>query len=265
MKSKLKGLKHFFFCFALSGSVFAGAMGIIVPASSNHFEVTGALGVAGLGVSNGFLGVTSSETDRLVQTNRYDWNTFAGQLGLGYVFYVPGAQLYSEKVQWFSSLEPELNGYYLSRTNLIGEVRRFGSPNFNEMTYKIPVESYRLMFDTALTVASFEQYSLYAKGGVGTAWNRTSFRATDKNGTPDKNQHLNLNATHSSFAWEAGAGLVYVFNTRFALSLEYLYTDFGRKQIPANKFTGAIASPAIAPAEFELTSQAALLGLHCVL
>ena len=134
------------------------------------------------------------------------------------------------------------------------------------MTYKLPVESFSLMFDTALTVMSFEQYSLYAKGGVGTAWNRTSFRATDKNGTPNKNQHLNVNATtRSNFAWEAGAGLVYVFNTRFALSLEYLYTDFGRKTIQANKFTGAITSPAIAPAEFELTSQTALLGLHFAL
>lgn len=229
----------------------------------NHFEVIGALGIANLMAGDGYLGVTSSETDRLVQTNSSDWNTFTGQLGLGYVYYLHGAQRYSENTQWFPLIEPEINGYYLGRNSIKGDVWRFSSPAFNDMTYNMPIESYRLMFDTALTVVSKRQYSLYAIGGIGNAWNRIGYSDSDRSSIPCADQYLGLNTTtRSSFAWEAGAGLSYAFNNRFALSLEYLYTDLGQVKTPASGFTGAITAPVIVPANIKLTSQAALLGLH---
>ncbi|MBL7481765.1 SPOR domain-containing protein [Legionella bononiensis] len=229
----------------------------------NHFEVIGALGVANLMLGDGYMGVTSDETDRLVQTNSNDWDTFTGQLGLGYVYYLHGAQRYSENTQWFPWIEPELNGYYLGRNNIKGDVWRFGSPAFNDMTYNMSVESYRLMFDTALTVVSRRQYSLYAIGGIGGAWNRVGYSDADRSSIPCADQYLNLNTrTNSSFSWEAGAGLSYAFNNRFALSLEYLYTDLGKVKTHASGYTGTITVPVIVPANMELTSQAALLGLH---
>ena len=82
MKSKANGFYSISLCcLALSGTVFAGAMGGVM-ADPNHFDLIGAGGVANLMAGDGFLGVTSSETDRLVQTNRNAWNTFTGQVGL---------------------------------------------------------------------------------------------------------------------------------------------------------------------------------------
>jgi opacity protein-like surface antigen len=90
-----------------------------------------------------------------------------------------------------------------------------------------------------------------------------AYSDADRNSIPCDNQFLNLPyATHSSFAWEAGAGLFYAINNRFALSLEYLYADLGTAKTPDNGFTGAMTIPFLTPASFNLTSQAALLGLH---
>lgn len=235
----------------------------IEPTAPNHIDIIGAIGVANLAAGNGSLGVTSSETDTLVQTNGNNWNTLAAQLGVGYVHYLRNYNPYSDQVQWFTAIEPELNGYYLGQNSINGDVWRFGSPNFNDMTYNMPIDSYRLMLDGALTVVSKRQYSLYAIGGIGNAWNRVGYNDADRNGIPCADQFLNLNSTtHSSFAWEAGAGLSYAFNNRFSLSLEYLYADLGNVQTSGTGFTGTITTPVLVPANFKLTSQAALFGLH---
>ncbi len=229
----------------------------------NHFDVIGAVGVASLDAEDSFLGVTSSETNRLVQTNSNNWDTLAVQLGVGYVIYSNYYEPFSDQTQWFTALEPQINGYYLGQSSIHGDVWRFGSPAFNDMTYNMPVESYRLMLDGALTVVTRKQYSLYVKGGIGNAWNRVGYSDADRNGIPCSEQFLNLNSTtHSSFAWEVGAGLSYVINNRFALTLEYLYTDLGTVKTSDTGFTGTITAPVLMPASFSLTSQAALLGLH---
>ena len=144
----------------------------------NHFEVIGAGGIAKLNAGNSQLGVTSSETDTLHQTNSNSWNTLAGQLGVGYVYYFRNAQQYPEHVQWFSSIEPQLNLYQLSSNSIDGNVLRFNNPNFNQLTYDIPFHSTRLMLDAALTVATWKKLSLYAIAGIGNAWNRASYSDT---------------------------------------------------------------------------------------
>ena len=235
----------------------------IKPPAANHIDLIGAMGVASLDISDGYLGVTSSETDRLIQTNNNNWNTLAAQLGVGYVYYSRNYNPYSDQAQWFTSIEPEINGYYLGKSSIKGDVWRFGSPNYNDMTFRMPIESYRLMLDGALTVVSKKQYSLYVIGGIGNTWNRVNYNDVNPNGIPCVDQGLNLNSTtHSNFAWEVGAGLSYAFNNRLSLSLEYLYADLGNIKTSGTGFTGAIPTPALVPANFELTSQAALLGLH---
>lgn len=229
----------------------------------NHFEAIGALGIANLKADDAYLGVTTSETDRLFQTNRSDWNAFTGQLGIGYLYYMHGAQQYSDNTQWFPIIEPEVNAYYLGNGSIKGDVWRFANPNLNEMTFTMPIDSYRLMLDAALTIVSKRQYSLYTIGGIGSAWNRVSYRDADRSGVPCADQSLNLKAnTTSSFSWELGLGLGYAFNNRFSLSLEYLYTDLGKIKTASTGYTGTITAPLIIPADFRLTSQAALLGLH---
>lgn len=242
----------------------------LMPISDpRHFEVLGALGVATLGVGNSYLGVTSSETDRLVQTSGNYWNNFTAQLGVGYVYYRSDALQYSENVQWFPSIEPEVNAYYINENNITGDVLRFNSFNFNDLTFSMPIQSTRLMFDTALTIASKKQLSVYVKGGIGNAWNRIGYSDTDKDtgaSDPCPEQRLSLNkATRSNFVWEAGAGLQWAFNNRVGLSLEYLYTDLGSASISPHGGTGTITTPVIVPGHFNLNSQAALLGLHIAL
>ena len=239
----------------------------ITSKAINHFEVIGALGIADPMLGSGVLGVTSNETDFLVKPNGTNWSTFAAQAGVGFVHYFPGAMQYSENLQWFPSIEAELNGYYLGQGNFTSAVWRFNSPAFNEMTYHLSIQSTRLMVDGALTIASKKQFSLYTIGGIGNAWNRLNYSDNDNNNTaacPD--QGLNLGShTHSNFAWELGAGVTYAFNPRVLLSLEYLYANLGTAQTSAHGNTGSIAIPNIVPAQLHLNSQAALLGLHIAL
>lgn len=234
--------------------------------SYNHLDLMGALGVAQLNSGTGYLGITSSETDRLNPNNNIGWDAFTGQIGVGYVLYLQGAQQYSENTQWFPWAEPQIRGYYLGNSTIKGDVWRFGNPEWNDMTYSLSIKSYRLMFDTALTLVSKRQYSLYALGGIGNAWNRTGYSDADRNSIPCANQFLNLNTTtNSNFSWEAGAGLAHTLNDRVAFSLEYLYADLGTMQTSANGVTGTITAPGLVPADFKLTSQAVLFGLHVAL
>jgi hypothetical protein len=230
----------------------------------NHYEAIGALGIANLRASNGNIGVTSNETDRLVQTNSSNWNTFDAQIGAGYVYYFEQRRHPPKTVQWFPAVEPQINLYYLnSNTGVKGDVWRFGNSSFNQLTYKIPVRSTRLMVDVALTVVKKLQSSLYVKAGIGNAWNRLSYSDAD-NGTGDcVDQTMNLSAsTRSNFAWELGLGFLHDFNNHAGLSLEYLYTSFGTVKTSASGSSGTITSPVISPASFPLRAQTVAFGLH---
>lgn len=231
--------------------------------SPNRFEVIGALGIANIRASNSRLGVTSFEIDKLVSNNN-QWNTFAAQLGAGYVYYFGDAQRYSDKVQWFPSIEPQVNGYYLGGNSSIqGEVWRFENPEFNDLSFETSLQSTRVMFDTALTVVSRQQYSLYAIGGIGNAWNRLSYKDRDNEPGSCSIANLNLNSrTRSNFVWEAGGGLMYSYNDRVAVTLQYLYTDLGKAGSSASGTVGGISSPVIVPPRFDLNAQTVSLGLH---
>lgn len=272
MNLKKKGLSCFLSCsIALSGSAFAvsePSVELPFPSTSpNGFELIGALGAAAVKAGNSEIGVTSSETDRLIQTNGSTWNThnwgnFAAQGGVGYIHYFRHARRYSKHTQWFPAIEPELNAYYLRIHNIKGDVWRFDSSSFNQLNYFMPVDSARLMFDTALTIVSKRRLSLYGIAGVGNAWNRLGYNDTDK-GLSCTDQIINLNAlTKSNFAWEAGAGLSFILSKRTSLTAEYLYADLGAGQPSMTGSTGTITAPIIAAPHVDLTAQTALLGLH---
>lgn len=235
------------------------------PTMQDHFEIIGALGIANLRAGDSTIGVTSSETDKLVQTNTNSWNTFGAQLGLGYVAYLRDVPEYPCDAQWFRYLEPELNAYYLGSNSIKGDVWRFGSPSFNQLTYDISVHSVRLMLDAALDIVSYKKLSLYAIGGLGGAWSRIGYSDSDK-GISCPDQRLDLDTEgHTTFAWELGGGLAYYFNDRIGLSLEYLYADLGHVRTSASGNTGTITAPVIVPASFKLKAHNVLLGLHVTL
>jgi opacity protein-like surface antigen len=108
------------------------------------------------------------------------------------------------------------------------------------------------MLDTALTVAQWRQYSIYGIAGIGAAWNHISYRDRDNSNAPCSLFNVGVNKSKAHFVWEAGAGAVYAFNDTARLSLEYLYTDFGRLSASSNGSS----------INFNLHAQAVLLGLH---
>jgi len=295
MKFSMKGLSSLllFSSFALSGSTFAASYtstGSVdktpstsvskqapihhrykgervykdaMPVKHNHFEVIGALGIAKLNQGNSTIGVTSSETDGLVQTNSNSWNTFAAQLGAGYIYYFRNTPIKTGQVQWFQSIEPQLNIYQLSSNSIRGNVWRFNDPDFIQLNYDIPIHSTRLMLDAALDVATWKKLSIYAKGGIGEARTRVGYSDAYNASSGCTDQNLSLSSrTNSTFAWEAGAGFRFDFNQRIGVSLEYLYADLGKVKTSATGSSGTITSPMIVPAQFTLRTQTALLGLH---
>ena len=273
MKLQMKKIHCLLFCcVAFSGSVAASTVvktDIQQPyfyTQLNHLEVMGALGAANLNAGNSLLGVTTSETDKLVQTNSNNWGTFDAQLGVGYVYYFAETGPVINKVQWLPTVEPQLNLYYLqNNTGVNGNVWRFNNPAFNQLTYKMPVRSTRLMLDAALTIVKVKQTSLYAKFGVGSAWNRIGYSDVynGSGGTIAGEQRLNLNTKiRTSFAWELGVGLLHDFNNHIGVSLEYLYINFGTVKTSSQGKTGPIIAPVIAPAKIFLQAQTLALGLH---
>ena len=222
----------------------------------DHFDIIGAVGIATLGVSDAQFRVSSIETDRMLQNNT-SWNNFSGQLGIGYVHYLPETWR-STEVTWFPSIEPELNVYYVGGSSIEGNVLQYESRALNNLTYSMPINSTRLMIDGVLTLASMDQFSIYGKGGLGNAWSRIGY--SDEFNTSRLNRFNQNTRTDSSFVWEAGAGVQYAFNPRIGLSLEYLYTTLGNQTI-AKQGNGATTS-IVRSGAFHMNTQAALLGLH---
>jgi opacity protein-like surface antigen len=227
----------------------------------DHFEIIGAPGIANLKADNlSDLGVTRSENDTLAQTNNSVWNTFAAQLGAGFIHYFPNGQAYSDNVQWLPSIEPELNLYYLSSNSIDGTVSRFGNAAYGQLDFDIPVRSTRLMLDIALTLVTYKQLSLYGIGGIGGAWNSIDYHDEDNSGSTCV-LGLSLNTQkNNDFAWEGGVGIIYAFNNRVGFSLEYLYANLGGVNASANGNFDIIMPP-----HFHLNTQTGLLGLHIAL
>lgn len=280
MKRKMKGFRLLILCFLVltCSAAFATTdhskhkykdykdyKGATAPHHTpGYFELIGAPSLSKVDPSS-TLGVTSSETDTLQQRNMSNWNSWGGQLGVGYVYFIGNALRYSEHLQWFPKFEPEANVYYNNYKNH-GDVYRFGSSAFNQLKYNMPIRSTRLMLDGALTIVSKRGFSTYVIAGIGNAWNRVGYRDTVNAGDVCNTQPISLsNHITSHFAWEAGVGLALAFNERLGVSFEYLYTNYGKYKTTSSGNTGLITAPVITPASFNLHTQALLLGLHVTL
>lgn len=250
------------FCPLLLYPLMLTSPAVFAAHTPGYFDVIAAGSISQVKAGNGRMGITSDETDTLVQTNDNNWNSWGGQLGLGYVYFLGNSQRNSEQLQWFPMFEPELNVYY-NRYKNKGNVYRFGSPEFNDLTYSMPFQSTRVMLDGALTIESWRQFSTYVIGGIGNSWNRIGYSDAFKSSDGCSVQNLSLsNKTSSKFVWELGAGIAYAINNTVGLSFQYLYTDYGTLSTTAQGNTGALTLPLLSPARFTLHTQALLLGLH---
>jgi opacity protein-like surface antigen len=271
MKREMNGFRPLLLCslmltcaatFAASHTLNNGYKGEVAygPAPAGYFEVIGAGSLSKVQAGNSALGI-GNETDTLIQNNSSNWDAWGGQIGVGYVHFLRHAQIYADPVQWFPTIEPELNVYYNDYQNN-GNVYRFGNPALNQLSYNVPIHSTRLMLDAALTVVARGHFSTYLIAGLGNAWNRISYSDANNSGASCAN-NLSLNdTTYSHFVWEAGAGVGFDFNNGFKATFEYLYTDYGRLQASGNGTSAGFAAPISSPASFNLHTQALLLGIH---
>ncbi|WP_131782483.1 outer membrane protein [Legionella gresilensis] len=255
-------------------TAFAGTMGPVAPPALLGYEVLGGGGWANIDISDAYIHVTSDERDTLAN-NSDDWNSGIGQLGIGMV--VPFMQNYSV----FNTARVQLNGYYTSE-DLHGPIYRFGDPSFSDYRYKMSIKSTRLIIDGLLDVFSISNFSLYAKGGIGAAWNRVNYREAEalnngiravgngvdfnkavglQNFGGCSSNTLNFHKNNSTkFAVEGGGGIRYDFNERIAVSAEYLYAHIGK--ISTGSGAGSACISSVSPINFKLNVQSAILALH---
>ena len=79
------------------------------------------------------------------------------------------------------AIEPQINTYFLQGNNN-GDVDLFTnlSPgNGSEGDYSIELQSTRLMFDLALTFATYRNLSIYGIAGIGPSWNRIDYESKE--------------------------------------------------------------------------------------
>ena len=221
---------------------------------SGYWDSVVQLGGLGYRVAESRIGVTSDETDTLRPTSSKA--SFVASIGIGRVISLCNGACTSN---WFTNIEPAVNVYYFKGKGN-GRIWLFGDPRFNDMSYKLNLKNTRLMFDLSVTVFDYQDFSLFAIGGIGPAWTNVGYRdyRDDEYGL----ERLHSSDVSTTFAGEAGGGISYALNPRVKLSLEYLYANI--RHINVNASNGILVSN-WAPAQLNMDTQAGLLGLHVVI
>ncbi len=198
--------------------------------------------------------------DELNQSNSNDWKSWTVQLGVGYAIPLFDSKEYSDELQWFPLIEPQIKAYYL-QGNIDGHVDMFYQypGDYYDTDYTTDFESTRLMFDLALTFASYRNLSVYGLAGLGPSWNRVNYHAKENICW----QSVNLDAkTSTNFAYEFGGGLNYSLNEHIAITSEYLYTGFDNIQLSNEGDSGTQSLEEVSAGDFDLHSQAVFLGFR---
>lgn len=231
-----------------------------VTVHPGYFEIIGAVGGATAVAGTSWLGISSFETDTLVETNKNRWAPI-GQVGIGYVYPFSRDTIAANSLQWFPSIGLQLNGYFASFKPR-GDVLRFGSDDFNEFVYRTDINSSRLMLDTELTAATWRALSLFAIAGIGASWNNIDYSDTENGSTSCDIDSIHLDShTSSNIAYELGGGLKLAVSSRIKVTLEYLYANLGRIST-ADQGHNNFSSFTVVPADFRLYSNEVLLGLR---
>jgi opacity protein-like surface antigen len=225
-----------------------------------HWEVVLMGAPATLDAGNTNIFMNNNQLDILKQNNSSDWDAWSGNLGVSFVIPLFCATECPGQVQWFTALAPQINGYYLSG-DINGTVDRFGDfvGDFNDTNYSMDIKSTRLMFDLALTIATYRNFSVYAIAGIGPSWNRIDFdsKANDCVVGMELDDH-----TDTNFAYEIGAGINFGVTQHLAVTLEYLYAGFNNLDLSEHGNIGGFEVSALESEEFDLSSQAIFLGLR---
>ncbi|MFA6036942.1 MAG: outer membrane beta-barrel protein [Legionellales bacterium] len=226
---------------------------------ANPWEILLLGGIASLDADSTLIYASDIQTDKISQTNDDDWKSWSVQLGLGYTIPLSDDEYEAEDLTWFPSIQPQINLYYL-QGNIDGYVDRFYQyeGNFSDTDYQSNFESTRLMFDLALTIAAYQNFSVFALAGVGPAWNRVSYDTGVNN---EAQLHLN-EQNQTNFAYEFGAGVSYALSEQLSITGEYLFTGFTNVELGENGTEGHNIETHVETEDFDLNAQTLLLGLR---
>lgn len=227
------------------------------------FEILLMGGISAVDVEDFTVQITEQETDKFVPKEEADWDSWTGQVGVGYV-YLLSDEFYTDEIEWFPFINPQINLYYLQADDLSGDIHQHEMAEFDNLDYDMNFHSTRLMFDLGLTIVSLEHFSIYALGGLGVAWNDVDLDAIPN----EQGEQCGINGfdldseTSTSFAYEWGAGMTYAASDRVAISLEYLYAGITDVAIGESDEDDEFE---IESSDIQVNTQSVLLGLRFAL
>ncbi|MGA2654403.1 MAG: outer membrane beta-barrel protein [Gammaproteobacteria bacterium] len=224
----------------------------------HHWEILLLGGIATLDADSTLIHASDIQTDQITQTNEDDWKSWSVQLGLGYIIPFSDDDD-ADNLQWFPSIEPQINVYYL-KGNVDGYVDRFYQypGNYSDTDYHSRFESTRLMFDLALTFAAYQDFSIFGIAGIGPSWNRMTY---DTGVSEGAELHLHAN-TQTNFAYEVGGGINYAMCEQLSITAQYLFTGFTDVALGNNGTEGGDREITVESEDFNLNAQSILLGLR---
>lgn len=142
----------------------------------------------------------------------------------------------------FDAIGVGIDFFQIAGSTQTGHVYQFNMPEFENYTYKLKLNSNRVMADVDLDFHPILNIIPFIEGGIGGAVTQVSYNSAPIAPVEGPNFTLPSRSTWT-FAYQAGAGLKYVVSNHFALSFHYLYADMGNVKSSTSGSAAMLASP----------------------
>ena len=206
-----------------------------------NWQISGALGVSQLNTNHGRYLFNPGGKLPHPESDTFITDRATRQLntknGIGYNLPIKAMQ----KNKILNNILLELNFYNFSGS-AYGEVSRFGAPpQFVDFTLNVESNS-RLMLDIKPILFTRHGFSPYIILGTGIGWIKTTYHSYNHN-MPVNQERTTASSTNKKLVLEGGGGLSYAFNNHVGVSLEYLFTRFGKISVDNATYTDNSAPP----------------------
>ncbi len=246
-------------CLLVASPLHFTASSFATHSSSPYWEFSFLGGIATLNQEE--ISLTFREglpADSLVQDNEDSWASWTLAAGIGYA--IPLNTTSKNELKWLPLIQPQMNVYFLDG-DMQGILHQFAAlPGEGFQTdYTISLESTRVMFDLALTLISWKNFSIYAMAGLGPSWNRVGFHSNEYECLLARKINTQID---SNFASEFGGGVNYALTDSLSLSAQYLYTSLYAVQLASEGESDGTVISNIISDSFDIHSQTILAGLR---
>lgn len=143
----------------------------------------------------------------------------------------------------FDSIGAGVDIFQITSAHQTGKVLQFNMPNFENYNYDLNLMSTRLMADLDLDFHPIAQHYIpFIEAGIGAASTTVAYNSDPI--PPVDGPHFKIpKKTTWNFAYQAGAGMKYVVNPHFILSLHYLYANMGKADSGTSGNTATLEKP----------------------